>query len=594
MRRLSAYCCCLLLILSLLSFSATAQTSDTTSSCKDACYREYYASSPEKYESCVRACEPACPSEDDLASQASRCKEAGYGYEYYSDGQCRYVKCTTPAAEPSTAPSCPSEDDLAGQASRCKEAGYEYDYYSDGQCRYVKCRPSSSGTGSCEDKCKATYGGHPEYYERCIRSCRGEPVTPAPVRCEDKCASLWKECVGRGEDEAACKEKVYAPCYRQCYQQAIPEDHSCEYECKLGYEACVKAGNAADDCREKYAPCIRACNPPEEKPPQDYCGRACHSVYEECIKSGKDEAACKEHRYAPCIEACHPPGLACGERCKAAHDDCLEAGKDPATCREAFSACVHACSPGEEGCPGRVIIKEIIPERFQLHYKCYEVEELEGPDSYPTVLVKDQFGREKLAVAKPRLLCTPARKWLGDNAPEDLPADADASVAASARASANAGGASASASAVAMARAFPGRHGGLGHFKCYDVEPLEQEPAFPDVYTYDQFGKEKLKILRPSTLCTPAEKRIFREEDEKELDEEEDKEKEERKGCREECLAVFDACSEETGDKDACKELIYPCLEACQPVEEAPESASEEKRCAGLRGFRRVLCQLAV
>jgi hypothetical protein len=597
MNALARWYCRSLLLLALFSFSVSAQ--DDYAACKDSCYREY-ASSPDKYEDCVRSCpaasQPACPSEEALNGQARTCKDAGYGYEYYADGQCKYVRCTAP---PVTAVPVPA---------------------------------------GCEERCKYYYANYPEKHESCLQACeaRAEPSAP-PARCEDKCRSLYENCAKAGNDPAACKEKYYAPCYRECYPpEEKPEDHSCEYRCRLGYEECAKAGNDPAACKEKFAPCIRACNPPEEKP-EDHCEQGCYAVFKACVAAGHSEADCKEKRFGPCLEACHPPGLACGERCKAGYDDCIKAGKDPQACRETASTCIHACSPGEEKeCPGREV-REVIPEKFPLHFKCYEVEELEGPDSYPTVLVRDQFGNERLKVAKPRLLCTPARKELvRQNAPASLTTATGRAVAITGRQAEDSAGNpddwSGDSLAVRSGGTGAGREGGavglgtledgeedpqdwegdslsirtggsddsssstgamvagvhgLDHMKCYNVEELEGPDSYPDVLVTDQFGKEKLKVVGPALLCTPAKKKIEardqkdEEKEEKDKDEQEEQEKEERRGCREECMTVYDACLAETGEADQCKKLIQPCLEVCEPVAagQAPPSGF----------FRRVL-----
>lgn len=107
----------------------------------------------------------------------------------------------------------------------------------------------------------------------------------------------------------------------------------------------------------------------------------------------------------------------------------------------------------------------------RVHLQCYKAS---GPDNGNDVFVRNQFGSQRLDVGVPQQLCLPSQKRTNN---QPFPA------------------------VNAMER---------DHFFCYRVtedEPLRSVNGLPGkIRVTDQFGVEKLELIKPFRLCAPAEK----------------------------------------------------------------------------------------
>jgi len=97
-----------------------------------------------------------CPSERELNAEATKCKELGKSYEYYTKEKCKYVQCVELKIAPiPTAPlatiTCPSPEELEKEVSSCKAQGLSYEYYAKENCRYVNCVKPQATVCSSED-----------------------------------------------------------------------------------------------------------------------------------------------------------------------------------------------------------------------------------------------------------------------------------------------------------------------------------------------------------------------------------------------------------------------------------------------------------
>jgi hypothetical protein len=98
------------------------------------------------------------------------------------------------------------------------------------------------------------------------------------------------------------------------------------------------------------------------------------------------------------------------------------------------------------------------------HFRCYDVK---GNDQTKiAVTLEDQFGKRSAVVKKPIGLCAPASK---NGSPVSQP---------------------------------------QAHLKCYDLEKEDPKKVNRDVEVTNQFGKEKLKVDKVESLCTPASKSL--------------------------------------------------------------------------------------
>lgn len=106
------------------------------------------------------------------------------------------------------------------------------------------------------------------------------------------------------------------------------------------------------------------------------------------------------------------------------------------------------------------------------HLTCYDIHAVrhrdDDDDDARRVVVRNQFGKERLVVTKPRTLCLPASKRLDRHDPGRPPTTLD-------------------------------------HFKCYTAAGKAPHPGLA-VRVRDEFGSSRLKVLKPALLCNPVSK----------------------------------------------------------------------------------------
>jgi len=172
------------------------------------------------------------------------------------------------------------------------------------------------------------------------------------------------------------------------------------------------------------------------------------------------------------------------------------------------------------------IIDYVPPTPTQLHYKCYDIEEIAGPTEFPVVNVTNQFGTETMQIIKPKYLCTPADKQISQDAIRDW-VDYDDNHFKCYEAIELTDPVPKSPFEVTdqfetetlqlsepQLLCTPAAKGLIGppepvqpantsqHYKCYGITPVGPEPPLPVVYVNDQFGEEILNVTNPQMLCT--------------------------------------------------------------------------------------------
>ena len=104
------------------------------------------------------------------------------------------------------------------------------------------------------------------------------------------------------------------------------------------------------------------------------------------------------------------------------------------------------------------------------HLTCYTVgEETEADKLNRRVVATDQFGRHRLRLSDTDALCLPSSKSVTRHDPGPPPR-------------------------------------GLDHFKCYEAHQFGNRFHPRQVVVTDQFGVERIRVVRPVTFCTPASK----------------------------------------------------------------------------------------
>ena len=114
------------------------------------------------------------------------------------------------------------------------------------------------------------------------------------------------------------------------------------------------------------------------------------------------------------------------------------------------------------------------------HLKCYAIQELARKEKLTRrkVLVDNQFGAEPMAVGQARSLCAPSLKAIVSEAEP--------------------------ASGAAPPKKLP--QFAVDYYKCYDVAPIGPGFRARTVALEDQFEKERAKLVKPLSLCTPVKK----------------------------------------------------------------------------------------
>jgi hypothetical protein len=322
-------------------------------------------------------------------------------------------------------------------------------------------------------------------------------------------------------------------------------DQQCYDACKRD---CIAGGMFAEDCAKLCTQkCTRAAaEPMAAEPvsiapaPEDECTK-CKIMMNECMNSGMTWEECYK-RY-DCAQRCwpeQPQPEPMPETCEAACKRLAMAAPTLTAARAFNQALYEQCV--RERCK-REPPRPMPQAMRELHYKCYEIEEIRADVRLPQVQVDDQFGTEYLKVIRPELLCTPAWKEVldggGGGSSREQAAAADTAAADITGAVSHMPQA-VSVSSIAAAKATPGIPAVDQHWKCYEIEELKADVHYPEVRVTDQFGVEYLRILKPRLLCTPARKkhmgavppprrppvREVKEEYEKEYEEYEEYEKE--------------------------------------------------------------------
>jgi hypothetical protein len=164
------------------------------------------------------------------------------------------------------------------------------------------------------------------------------------------------------------------------------------------------------------------------------------------------------------------------------------------------------------------------------HFKCYEADQV-GHRFHPrSVVLRDQFGTEKVQVVEPETFCPPVSK----NGSEILHPDAHLTCySVNNRHDDDIRGEHGKkplrvvsidqfgrhfltlertkALCLPSSKTLPGGHPthpprGLDHFKCYDADQFGHRFHSRWVVLRDQFGVERVRALRPETFCTPVSK----------------------------------------------------------------------------------------
>jgi len=187
---------------------------------------------------------------------------------------------------------------------------------------------------------------------------------------------------------------------------------------------------------------------------------------------------------------------------------------------------VAHCNPVAKKLPSGKLFKITNPNA---HLLCYQLTAAKQPT--PTVVVTNQFGSAKLTTGQPNLLCLPSWKSLTGPPHHKVPQPPrlnhftcyPVKVAGGAyhppavmlKDEFAAQPVSATVNPVPVELCLPtekivGKHdfkiiNAAAHLLCFPVSPT---PIKPTVWDQNQFGNEKVKIIRTTTLCLPSAKQV--------------------------------------------------------------------------------------
>jgi hypothetical protein len=236
--------------------------------------------------------------------------------------------------------------------------------------------------------------------------------------------------------------------------------------------ACTTAGcDGAGTCGQNHvlAPLSTPCNTDNNLCTTDHCNGSGACVLQSNVSCQAPNPPCEGGTVCnPSTGACDPqPDAALSTPCEADGNECtedhcngtgscvFEMFTPPGTpCNDDGDACTLDQCDGNGNC-----------ENFgggSDHFKCYKTRQIGARFSRTDVTLEDQFGASTATVTKPWRFCNPADK---------------------------------NAEGIADPTA---------HLMCYKIS--DTSSPHQDVIVENQFGEQRLTVIRPDTLCVPAEK----------------------------------------------------------------------------------------